>query len=102
SVFSHDTGSFKNSDTRYRSLCGSIIALGSTPIAPQASRKACSFLAVNSFIVCLLCLKPPFRCFLLLRTLSRPLAGSRDFDRRGFNARPLQQPWSTAQNGDAR
>ena len=27
SVSSHGTGSFKNSDTRYRSLCGLIIAL---------------------------------------------------------------------------
>jgi len=36
--------------------------------------------------------RTPFRSFLLIRTLSRPFGrfGSRDFDRRGFDARPLQ------------
>src|SRR5260370_39791379 len=28
--------------------------------------------------------------------------GSRDFDRRGFNARPLEQPLRTAENRDSR
>src|SRR3984893_5530145 len=51
---SHDTGFFKDSDTRYRSFWVLTIASGSTPIAPQASRKACSFFSVNSFIMYLL------------------------------------------------
>src|ERR1700676_4013908 len=73
---SHDTGFFKNSETRYRSFCAFTIALGSTPIAPQASRKACSFLSVNSFIMYLLDVRTPFRSFLLIQTLSRLLAVS--------------------------
>src|ERR1700730_7634181 len=89
---SHDTGFFKDSDTRYRSFWVLTIASGSTPIAPQASRKACSFFSVNSFIMCLPGVRTPFRSFLLIRTLSRAFGrfGSRDFDRRGFNARPLE------------
>src|SRR5208283_2517499 len=73
SVSSHDTGFFKNSETRYRSFCVLTIALGLTPIAPQASRKACSFLSVNSFIMYLPGVRTPFRSFLLIRTISRPL-----------------------------
>src|SRR5271157_5488660 len=93
SLSSHNTGFFKNSDTRYRSFCVLNIALGSAPIAPQASRKACSFLPVNSFIISLLGVRTPFRSFLLIRTLVRPFGrfGSRDFDRRGVHARPHKQ-----------
>src|SRR5271165_4378972 len=68
-----------------------IALLGLTPIAPQASRKACSFLSVNSFIMYLPGVRTPFQSILLIRTLSRPFGrfGSPDFDRRGFDARPL-------------
>jgi len=47
---------------------------------------------VNSFIIYLPSVRTPFRSFLLIRTLSRPFGrfGSPDFDRRGFNARPLR------------
>src|SRR5208282_3991408 len=106
SVSSHDTGFFKNSETRYRSFCVLTIALGLTPIAPQASRKACSFLSVNSFIMYLLGVRTPFRSFLLIRTLSRPFGRfrpPRDFDRRGFDARPLEAAFErTAWNRDSR
>src|SRR5271157_4709363 len=56
------------------------------------SRKACSFLSVNSFIMYLPGVRTPFRSFLLIRTLVRPFGrfDSRDFDRRGFDAKPLQ------------
>src|ERR1700719_202886 len=45
----------------------------------------------------LLGVRTPFRSFLLIRTLSRPFgrSGSRDFDRRGFNARPLEAAFSS-------
>src|SRR5260370_27613410 len=75
-LIAHDTGFFKNSETRYRSFCVLNIALGSAPIAPQASRKTCSFLSVNSFIMYLPGVRTPFRSFLLIRTLSRLLAVS--------------------------
>jgi len=47
---------------------------------------------VNSFIMYLPGVRTPFRSFLLIRTLSRPFgrSGSRDFDRRGIDARPLR------------
>src|ERR1700745_2764705 len=47
----------------------------------------------------------PFRSFLLIRTLSWPFGrfGSRDFDRRGFDARPLEAAFErTAENRDSR
>ena len=84
---------FKNFDTRYRSFCVLNIAVGSAPIAPQASRKACSFLPVNSFIMFLLGVRMPFRSFLLIQTLSRPFGrfDSRDFDRRDLTLGHLKQ-----------
>jgi hypothetical protein len=93
-VSSDDTLCFKNSETGYRSFCVLNIALGLTPIAPQASRKACSFLSVNSLIMYLLGVRTPFRSFCIFEHFRRLLGrfGSRDFDRRGFYARPLPAP----------
>src|SRR6516165_1868656 len=61
-------------------------------LSPRCVKKGLFILSVNSFIMYPLGVRTPFRSFLLILTLSRPFGrfASRDFDRRGFNARPLE------------